>query len=251
LESESPKVINGDNTLFTEREKMISNRKVSIILGALFLVVMVSWSIGYGLIGSVLNSTDYLEQINLNSSKLFYGVLFELIDVAAIIGIMIVMFPLLKKYSERMAIGYVCFRILECVMLLVAIMIPLVLITLSKEFLQAGSPATSWYQTLGILFKAIRIDWVNLVLPFFYSLAAGVFYWFLYKTKLIPRFISIMGIIAAVLIIAGIPMDFFEFKPGSFVGAMGGLTEVLLGIWLIVKGFNSLALTELNKRADQ
>jgi hypothetical protein len=85
----------------------------------------------------------------------------------------------------------------------------------------------------------IRENWVHLVLPFFYSLASFIFYYFFYKTKLIPRPIAIWGLIASSLVLTGIPMDFFEFKPGAFVGAAMGLTELVLGIWLIVKGFNT------------
>jgi len=47
-------------------------------------------------------------------------------------------------------------------------------------------------------------------------------------------------------ILAGLPMDFFEFKPGAFVGALGGLTEIILGIWLIVKGFDEGAGNQKN-----
>ena len=221
---------------------MNSDKKSARIVGALFLTVMISWSIGYWLIGDILNSPHYLANVYPNKIKIFLGVLFELIEIAAIAGIVVMMFPIIRKYDERMAVWYVCFRILECVMLGIAIICSLSLITLSHEFLNAGTPVTSYFQTLGTIFITIRDNWVHLILPFFYSLAGMIFFYFLYKSKLIPKIMSLIGFIAAVLVLIGIPLDFIEYKPGAFVGIAMGLTEIFLGIWLIIRGFNSSSI---------
>jgi hypothetical protein len=221
---------------------MMSDRKAAIFVGAAFLTVMISWSVGFGLIAGILNAPDYLSSVHPNRARIFFGVLCELVDVAAIIGIMVVMFPIMKRFSERMALWYVCFRVIECGLLIIGVLCALALITLSHEYLNGDTPDALFFQTLGTLLIAVRDNWMHLVIPFFYSLAAVVFYWFLYQTKLIPRFISVLGIIASVLVLAGMPMDFFEFEPGAFVGVGMGLSELFLGIWLIAKGFNSTAV---------
>lgn len=229
---------------------MNSYKKAGRIVGALFLIVMVSWSLGYWLIGDILNSPDYLDNVYASQIKIFFGILFELIEIAAIAGIVIMMFPMIRKYDERMAMGYVFLRILECVMLTIAIICSLSLITLSHEFINAGTHDTSYFQSLGTIFKSIRENWVHLILPFFYSLAGMIFFYFLYKSKLVPRFISIIGIIAATLVLIGIPFDFIEYKPGAFVGLLMGLTEIFLGLWLIIKGFNSSSIRSMSANKD-
>lgn len=216
----------------------MSDRTTATILGMLFLAVMITWSIGFWLIEDVLNTPAFLANAFPQKSRIFLGVIFELLDIAAIIGIMVTIFPLMKRFSERMALWYFGLRIFECMMLVVAILSALVIITLSQRFLDAPSTEITNIQFLGDLLLQIRQKWVHLLLPFFYSAAGIIFFYFFYRVKLIPRIISIVGLVGAVLVMAGIPMDFFEFDAGSYVGALMGLTEVFLGIWLIVKGFD-------------
>jgi len=217
------------------RNKMNSNRKTARIVGALFLTVMVTWFIGSELIESILNAPDYLINVYPNRFRVIIGVLFELIQVAAVVGIAVMMFPILKKYNERIALGYVVFRILECAMLIVAAISPLLLITLSQEYLKVGVPDASSFQALSTLFIALREYWTLLMLAIFYSLAAIMFYYVLYQTKLIPRFISVWGLIGATLTLAT-PLL------GTLLGIPMGLNELFLGVWLIVKGFNPSAI---------
>lgn len=193
---------------------------------------MVSWFIGDRLLGSILNAPDYLINVYPNKTKVIIGVIFELIEVVAVIGIVVMMFPILRKYNESLALGYVIFRTLECLMLIVAAISPLLLITLSQEYLNAGAPDTFFFQTSGTLFMAARLDWSLLILAVFYSIAALMFYYVLYKTRLIPRFISVWGFIGAA-------MAFTTPFLGTLFGIPMGLNELFLGGWLIVKGFNS------------
>jgi hypothetical protein len=222
---------------------MNSNRKTATIVGALFLTVMVTWFIGSELIESILNAPDYLINVYPNRIRVIIGVLFELIEVAAVAGIAVMMFPILKKYNERIALGYVVFRILECAMLIVAAISPLLLITLSQEYLNAGAPDASSFQALSTLFMTLRQHWTLLMLAIFYCLAALMFYYVLYQTKLIPRFISVWGLIAATMALTT-PLL------GTLLGIPMGLNELFLGIWLIVKGFNPSAIASGSAKTD-
>lgn len=213
---------------------MSYNKKTARIVGVLFLAVMVSWFVGDILLGSILNAPDYLINVYPNKTKVIFGVLLELIEVIAVVGIVIMVFPILKKHNESIALGYVVLRTLECTMLIVAAICPLFLITLSQEYLNAGAPGTSSFQTLGALFMVARKDWSLLPLALFYSLAALMFYYVLYQTKLIPRFISVWGFIAAIM---ALTTPLF----GTLLGIPMGLNELFLGIWLIIKGFNPSA----------
>jgi hypothetical protein len=214
---------------------MNSNRKTARIVGALFLTVMVTWFIGDELIGSILSAPDYLVNVYPNRIRVIIGVLFELIEVAAVVGIAVMMFPILKRYNERIALGYVVLRILECAMLIVAAISPLLLITLSQEYLKAGAPDASSFQALSTLLMTLREHWTLVMLAIFYSLAAAMFYYVLYQSKLIPRFISVWGLIGATLALATPWL-------GTLLGIPMGLNELFLGVWLIVRGFNPSAI---------
>ncbi len=218
------------------------------ILGALFLGVMVFWFIGYVLLDPILNAPEYLTTIFPNKSKITIGVLFELIEVAGVLGITYLLYPVLKKHSDSLALGYFGFRVFESMMLIVAILCPLILITLSEQYIQVGTEDASYFETLGVLLKTTRADWSLYVLAFFHPLAALPLYYFLHKTKLVPRFLSIWGFLAALLVL--IDQSFLE-SFGLGLGRIGGnpitgipmgLNEIFLGIWLMIKGFNKSTL---------
>ena len=100
------------------------------------------------------------------------GVLLELVNVVAVIGIAVFMFPILRKQHEALALGYVAFRILEAVLLIVAVVSPLLLIALSQAYLAAGAAEVTNFQTFGTLFITARAHLSGLLLTVFFSLGA-------------------------------------------------------------------------------
>lgn len=215
----------------------IENTKTAKILGLLFLAVMVTWTAGYSMIGDVLNAQTYLTEAFPKRNQLFIGVLLELVEIGSIIGIAVVMFPLIKKLSERMAVWYFGFRIIESAILLVGVFCALIMITLSQNYLNMDASDLVDFHIIGDLVINLRTKWIHLILPFFYSSAGVVFFYFFYKSKLIPRFISIAGLVGALLVMIAIPFDFFELKLGLYIGSFMGITELFLGLWLLAKGF--------------
>ena len=228
----------------TSKEKMNSNRKTAIIVGVLFLTAMVTYLLGASLLESILNAPDYLITVSANETQVIIGVLLELINVVAIVGIAVMMFPIFKKYDEALALGYVAFRIIESVAIIASDISPLSLLTLSQEYGKAGAPDVSYFQTLGTLFMSARAHWTGLMLGIFFSLGALLFYYLLYQSKLVPRFISVWGLIAVVLVLAMNLLETFgiSISAGIIFGLPIILNEIFLGIWLIVKGFNSSAI---------
>jgi hypothetical protein len=222
---------------------MSANKKRARIIGALFLTVMVTWGIGYALIGGVIDSPDYLTAISEKKNQVIVGALVELIEIIAVVGIVSLMFPLLKKQNESLAIGYAGFRILECSLLIASTISPLLIITIGEEFLHAGAPANSYFQTLGTSLIAVREHWGPEVLAIFYNSAALIFFYLMYRSKLIPRLISICGLVGVTLSLTGTILGFFGSGLSTYFGLPMGLIEILLGLWLIIKGFNSSDLT--------
>jgi hypothetical protein len=223
---------------------MSTKRKTAIIVGALFLIAMVT-SLGGGLwLESILTAPDYLLTVSANETQVIIGVLLELINCVAVIGIAVMMFPIFKKTDEALALGYVAFRVVEAAILVAAVISPLALIALSQEYQKAGAQDASYFQTLGTSFMAVRAHLTGLLLVVFFSLGALLFYFLLYRSKLVPRFIPVWGFIAVALVFTWNLIATFGIGLGAamiFVLPII-LNEIFLGIWLIVKGFNSSAV---------
>ena len=212
-------------------------RKNAIIAGILFLIAMVSSLLGGGLLESIIKAPDFLTILSANTSTVFIGVLLEFINGIAVIGIAISLYPVLKQQSESIAIGYVGLRIVESIFCLVSAALPLSLLKLSREYLNSGNSGNSYSQILGNFLIGIRSDLGELLIPVFFGLGALLLYYILYKSKLIPRFISAWGFIGVLLIIFLCFIEVNMIINIIFVLPII-LNEIFLGIWLIVKGFD-------------
>lgn len=213
---------------------MDSNRKIAIIVGVLFITAMVAGMLRYFLLDTILDAPDYLSNVSANENRVIIGTTSFFINAVALAGIAIVIYPILKKHNEALALGYVGARIVEAVLFIVAIISILTLFTLSQEFVKAGAPDTSYFQTLGDLLLAVRHYAYSVVWPITLSLGTLMFYYLLYQLKLIPRWLSVWGLIGAILFPA-------SFGGGALVLPLVA-NEWILVVWLIVKGFNSSAI---------
>jgi len=222
--------------LSNEEEKMNKNNKTARIVGALFLTVNVAFLAGVLTLESILGSADYLAIMSTKRTPVVLGVLLEIINAIAYVTIALLMFPILRKRFESMALGFVGFRILEFAMQTLADLSPLSLLTLSDEFVSAGAPAASSFQALGTMLLAERY-WAFQMISITFVLGAVLFYIMMYQSKLIPRFISIWGLIGTAVVLANTVMDMLGVPPGN-LGVIMLLNELFLGVWLIVKGFN-------------
>ena len=228
----------------TTRETTNTHRKTAIIVGALFLTAIVASIVGGLIIEAILTAPDYLNDISANETQVVLGVLLELINAIAVVGIAAMMFPLLKKQNEGLALGYVGLRFIEAVIAVGAVVTPLTLIALSQEYLTAGASDASYFQPLGTSLIEVRAQLVGQILAIFFGLSALLFYYLLYQLKLVPRFISVWGLIGAVLILTWNLLLIFgvSVSAGMILALPMILNEIFLGIWLIAKGFNPSAI---------
>ena len=100
---------------------MNTNKMTARIVGALFLTATVMYGIGSGFLGPILNAPDYLINVYPNKTQVIIGVLLELINSVAVVGIAVLMFPILKKHNETIALGYVGIRVIESAILIVGV----------------------------------------------------------------------------------------------------------------------------------
>ena len=231
---------------------MNTSRKIAIMVGALFLFSNVTFLLGaFVFVEPILGAPDYLTLASANRTQVVLGALLELVNGIAYVGIAVLVFPILRQRFESMALWYVGFRIIEFVMQTLSDISPLSLLRLSEEFVRAGAPESSSFQALGTLLLAERY-WAFQMVTIALVLGALMFYYMLYQSRLIPRFISVWGLIGALAVLATAMLDTFGISPGSleFLGVLMLLNELFLGVWLIVKGFNPSAIASGSVKTD-
>jgi hypothetical protein len=220
-------------------------RKLAIIAGVLWIIYTGLDILSFLFLGPV-TSTNYLVSVSENRGLVGTGALLLLIGGVCGSGIAISLYPVLKKFNSGLALGAVGFRISEGVLRFVAVGGYLLLITLSQQFVQAGAPDSSYFQTLGALVYAGN-RWGNLLSLLAFSIGALLHYIIFYRTKLVPRWISVWGLVAAILAMVSCAL-----VTVGLIAPMGTEQvllaipmfpqEIVLAVWLIVKGFNPSVL---------
>lgn len=220
---------------------MDADRRTAIVAGTLFIIATVASIASTALTSPILTASDYLTKVNANQNQVVLGAILQFIASVASAGIAISLYPILKRYNEGLALGSVGFRIIEAVFGIVVALGLMSLVTLSQNFVNAGSPAGSDYQTLGTLIKAV-MNWSGFVfLALAFTLGALLYYYIFYQSRAIPRWLSGWGFVAAALSLSAALWTAFS---GDFFSTTAvvlnlpiGIQEMVLAVWLIVKGF--------------
>ena len=229
---------------------MNTNRNIAITIGVLFLLTEITSITGLILYDPILHDPQYIITGAANETRVLWGAFFEILLVFTQIGTAITLFPILKKYHESMAIGTVCFRLLEATIVIIGIMSLLAIVTLNHAFLEESNPNTSTYLMAGKLLLDIH-NWTFLYGP---NLILGpstfMTSYLLYKSKLVPRFITFLGLVGGPLIsVNALLVTFGVFSQLSAWGMMSAIPvfayEVSLAVQLIAKGFNSPPATRV------
>lgn len=225
---------------------MDSSRKIAITVGVLFIIATLSAVVQFPLIGSA-NAPDYLTQIAANEAQMVTALLLDVLMIAAVVAIPVVLFPILKQHSPVLARGYLAARIFEAILLTASTIGFLLLLILSREYVAAGAPDAPYFQTLGAMLQA---EWdLTLVIggQLVFCLTAWVLNFALYRARLIPRVLSVWGLIGVPLMLAGAVLVLYGvLEDGSTLQTALMLPlavqEMAFALWLIVKGFNPSAL---------
>ena len=226
---------------------MNEDRKNAIIIGVLFILATVTSIIALVLYQPFLNDLDYLMKSFENENWVILGALFELILACTAVGTAIMLFPYLRRFNESIALGYVCFRFLEVVFIVVGIISVLSLLTLRHEFVNAAAPNISSLKTSNTLLIAVH-DWTFLLGPnFMLGVNTLMCSYLLYKSKLVPRFIAGIGLTGATLIFIAALLEMFGVilqvsTWGAVLAIPIALYEMILAVWLMFKGFNPAAI---------
>ncbi len=243
-----------NNTSAIEGDKqMNSSRKNAVITGVLFIIATVA-ALAAAAVAPVLSGTDYLTKVAANASQLAGGALLYLIAAFSSVGIAISLYPVLKKWNAGVALGSVVFRTIEAVMYIAAVVSLLSLATLSQHIANAGNAGAADlapFQAIGDLLLSVR-EHASLVGVFAFCLGAVMYYYLFFQSRLIPRWLSGWGIAASVLMLAACLLALFSDSPVTGYALLIlpiAVHEMVLAVWLIVKGFNSSAMAAIASRS--
>ncbi len=206
---------------------MSANSKTTArVVGVLFLVATISYATG----------TQLLQSLDAGRIRVVLGALLVLVDAAAVVGIAIALFPILKRHNESIALGYVAFRIIEATLLVVGVLGPLSLMSLSPESSAAGTVAAQFnYWAYQLAMALLGVCGLMLCV-------------LLLQSKLVPRWLSLLGLVGYPVLSVGAVLDMLglvETLNGAGMALLvpGGLFEIVLPVWLIVKGFGANAVS--------
>lgn len=220
----------------------MSNLLAARVIGALFLISTSSYMIGTELVYGIMALPDYLEQFSPNRDKLAIAALLEFVNSAALIGIAVVIYPIIRQYNERVAMGYVAFRVVEGVILIVGAVLTLSTVTVSEQLLEAtaanAQASVEHFRLLGKTFLRERYYLFQMGMIAL-SICGFLLCLPLYKHKLVPRLLTALGLIGYPILLLKVTLDFFKIDiGGQLLYIPGGLFEFLVPLWLLFKGFN-------------
>lgn len=222
-------------------EPQAAPRRTSLIVGVLFLVTFITSIPAYLLFQPVLDDpAGYIAGAG-DDNRIFLGVTLEMILIVANIGTAVALFPVLRRTSEMLSLGFVTARIIESVFIAAGILCVLGIVSLGQDDPGAGSLAVS--------LAAIK-DWTFLLGPgIVVGIGNGLILGYLmYRSQLVPRSMAILGLVAGpVLLASGIAVMFGVVEPGGTVQSLATVPEFVwelsLGIYLTVKGFRGAPVT--------
>ena len=222
-------------------ERMNTYRTTARIVGVIYLAGMVVGIGGNVLILSILGGPDRLSTLSASSMLLAIGAVAWLMTVVGDAAHGILMFPVLKKHnSERIAVGYLGFRIVDAVFIAIMVLLILAQIPIGSAYLEAGADA-SYLQALSAVFMQAQLDAYNIAMLIL-GISGLILCYSFYKSKLVPRFLAVWGLVGYAIILCGSVLEVMGFGLLSIHAIPGGLWELFIGMWLIVKGFNPPAI---------
>lgn len=218
----------------TTDEPTTTARTAAVVVGALILTATASYLVGSALIESAIEAP--YDFATLAETRVRVGLFLEFINAAAVVGVGVLLFPILRKYREGMALGYAATRVLESALLLVSALFVLLFLSLANGDGPAGAtgapqrePLATWAMEgydLAFQLAMIVLGAGSLLLAFV-----------LYEARLVPRFLPILAFVGYVSLFASGWLEIAGHS-AAWLYIPGGLFELIFPLWLIVKGFN-------------
>ena len=214
------------------------------ITGLLFIIAAVSSIIGLKLYDPILANSNFLISAINSDAQIIFGAVCELILIASATGTGIMLFPLLKRYHESMAVGYLGFRILEVVIISIGTVSILTALSISKQYTAGIIINTDDALNLMLTFKSVY-KWTFMIGPnFMLAINTFIYSYALLKMSVVPVNLSRLGLFASILIMIAAILELFGVINqistwGILLAIPIAFYEMTLATWLIFKGIKT------------
>jgi len=229
----------------TGEAMMDTNRSNAVAAGVALLVATIAQLIGVALVSPIISNPVDLTKISADQSQVILGAFFQFIGALACPAIALALYPVLRRYNEGLALGSVGFRLIEGTLHVLIAVCLLLLVSLSQEIATAGAGSAA-FQAQSALLMAGR-EWLGPLSVLAFGLGGFMYYWVFYRSRIVPRWLSIWGLVAIPLVMLSALLVMFQgienFSTTQLVLAFPiFVQEMVLAAWLIAKGFNPSAV---------
>jgi Domain of unknown function (DUF4386) len=213
-------------------------RKTATTVGVIYLMGMVVGIGGNILIQSILGVPDYLAALGSNSMLLAFGAMLWLLPAVGDAAHGMLMFPVLNRYSRRIAVSYLGARVIDAVFVAIMVLFILFQIPVASEYMKTGAANATFLQSLGSVFSQAQLYAYH-----FGMLTVGcaglMLNYAFYRARLLPRVLGVWGLVGYTVILCGSVLEIMGLNLNLLHTLPGGVWELFVGVWLIVKGFNA------------
>ncbi len=225
-------------------------RRTAFLGGLLYLVTFAaSIPAAFYFLAPVLDDPGYVLGAGADARVITGGVL-DMVNAIACIGTAVVLFPVLKRRNQTLALGFVTSRLLEAAIIAVGVVSLLAVVTLRQDLGGAPDADTGSLSTTAAALVAVRDLTFHVGPGVMAAVNALLLGTLMYRSGLVPRLIPLMGLIGAPLLLAAKTATVYGVNDDSTVWSMIALApiffwELSLGVYLVVRGFRPSAVAAL------
>jgi hypothetical protein len=229
---------------------MTQDRMNGIIIGIFYIAAAVTSVIAVISYEPILSEQWYMSVANGFKTKVLLGVINDLLLVLTAVGTAVMLFPYLRRWNEQLALGYLCFRFMEAVLIAIGVVSILGLLQLSIHYDASSLASKENLHEIGYMLQAFH-RWTSMLGPnFMLGINTALYSYLLFRTGLVPRPLALLGMVTAVLVFVSGLLEMFGFvaplsAAKGVIALPVGVYELSLAGWLIVKGFHKQNLEKL------
>jgi hypothetical protein len=220
------------------KAEMKPYRTTATVVGVIYVAGFVVGIGGNVLIQSILGAPNTLATLSAHSMTVAFGAVLWLLAVAGDAAHGVLMFPILKPHGERLAVGYLAARIMDALFIALMVIFILLQIPLGSAYLKAAAADAASLQALSALLTQAQLNAYQIGMSTL-GVSGLTLCYTLHKAKLLPSWLAIWGLVGYAIILCGMVSALMGSGLGDLSSLPGGLWEIFVGVWLIVKGFNA------------
>ena len=231
-----------DTKMTVQLDVSSQHRMAARLFGVFFILAFLSYGIGDALIQSIVGEPRFLLAVHGSKSTIVMGaMLMAVVHTFTNIGLSVIVLPILMPFNKRLAFAYFGAAIAATVVIVISAIFVLLLIPLSDGFVVAGAEPSGYFETMGNLLISGG-DYGYHISMGLWSLGGVMLCIALHQSKLIPRAMTVWGMIGYLVLFCGSMSEIFVHNDmiENLSVVPGGLFEITLSFWLIFKGFNQI-----------